>query len=173
MVSIEEYISDGPRHPFSTVGYIRPETCALLRKFHEDHLHLINVAQGSASKHQPWKGGYRDHIEQCLTIARMLYTDLPFVNHRWEDVFIVLYFHDIEKIWKYTDGTVIDKEVYFNTTLRQNYGIEFTDDQKNALKYIHGEGEDYCEHRVMNDLAAICHCCDTLSARAYYNKRDI
>jgi len=38
----------------------------------------------------------------------------------------------------------------------------------NALKYVHGEGNDYNpEVNVQGPLAAFVHCCDTFSARVW------
>lgn len=49
------------------------------------------------------------------------------------------------------------------------YSIPVTDYQKNALKYVHGEGDDYSEKRVANELAAFVNICDMASARIWYN----
>ncbi len=142
-------------------------------KFHEDHLLLILEAKGSNSNHQAWKGGYLDHIQECFNIADSIYgalckiRPLPF---KLSECFIVLYFHDIEKIWKYTTNEIIDKKLYYQTTLQKKYSIVFSEQELNALKYIHGENEDYSgKKRVMNELAAFCHSVDTISARIWHS----
>jgi hypothetical protein len=150
-------------------------------RFHEDHVNLINRAKGSTSKHQAWEGGYRHHIEQCIEIGLSLYS----IYHRHvhdlftqEQVVTVLYFHDIEKIWKGVKESHITlqpsfKILYYTQILPELYGIVFSEDELTALKYIHGEGHDYCEDRVMNELGALCHAADVLSARLFHDKREI
>ena len=146
-----------------------------IKKFHENFEHLMVVAKGSDSKHQAWLGGYLDHIYECVLIATKIYE----CEKRWpiklSSALIVLYFHDIEKLWKYTSGEVIDKEKWFFEILPNEYGITFNEEERNALKYIHGEGDDYCDERVMNELAGFCHAVDTLSARTlhFWNRPDI
>lgn len=158
----------------------------LIMKFHNDHYQRFYLAKGSESKHQAWHGGYNDHITQCLSIAEYLWhTGLIRYNKNsidfdWPDVVYVLYFHDVEKMYKYVTTPLNicpngipdcnDKDRYLYRDLFERYSIVFSDKQKNALKYIHGEGSDYCENRVMNGLAAFCHCCDTMSARIFYDK---
>lgn len=81
-----------------------------------------------------------------------------------------MYFHDIEKIWKYTEGKVIDKEKWYDEILPSR-GIVFTNEERQALKYIHGEGADYSsQKRVMSPLATFCHIVDTASARIWYDQ---
>jgi hypothetical protein len=133
--------------------------------FHLKNYELIYKAKGSESKHQAWEGGYIDHLEQCISLGDRLYYLLP-GNRTFSfwDVFVVLYLHDIEKIWKYTTGEIIDKEEVLSK-------FSLTDEQRIAIKYIHEEREDYGEESKMNELGALCHCCDVLSARFYYDKR--
>lgn len=156
-------------------GFIDLERYDGVDTFHKKYSKLIKKAFGSRSKHQAWEGGYKDHLEQCLEIADHLYRhynrSLPFTMG---SVVIVLLFHDMEKIWRYTDGTVIDKEKWYNEHLPA-MGVKFTEEELNALKYIHGELEDYDQggKRVMNELAAFCHACDVLSARCFYGKKNI
>jgi len=144
-----------------------PEKAPLLEEiwnFHATNIDLIYKSKGSNKKHQAWEGGYVDHIEQCLTIGKILFDRLPLSrDFTFWDVFVVIYLHDVEKIWKYTTGEIVDKEKILST-------FSLTAEQRNAIKYIHGEGEDYSEERVMNELAAFCHCCDILSSRMYYNR---
>jgi hypothetical protein len=143
--------------------------------FHNDHLSLMLEAQGSNFNHQAWKGGYLHHIEECFNIANAMYDALSKIRplpFRLSEAFIVLYFHDIEKIWKYTTKEVIDKNHYYQATLPEKYNITFSDTELNALKYIHGENQDYTnKKRVMNELAAFCHVVDTISARIWHSVR--
>ena len=145
--------------------------------FHKTHKSKIELAWGSKSKHQAWPGGYLDHLAETFRIAESIYEglskqrDLPFSLN---SAIVVLYFHDVEKIWKYTTGLpdTFDKNTYLFETLLEQYHIEFSLGEINALKYIHGESEaDYNpETRVMGPLAAFCHCADTLSARLWFDE---
>jgi hypothetical protein len=155
-----------------------------ISKYHKSHADLIYYAKASKSKHQAWQGGYKYHLEQCIEIGETLYKAYTF-PFTFRSVFLVLYFHDIEKIFKYGNGllgehraeesrlAITDKERYYTEFLPAQYEISFVEEELNALKYIHGEGDDYCEERVMNELAGLCHACDTISARCFYNKRII
>lgn len=143
--------------------------------FHRAHNAAITAAKGSSANHQAWPGGYCDHIAEVLRIARSLYATLsairplPFKRASAE---IVLYFHDIEKIWKYTTGLPagFDKKAYLLEALPREWGIRFTEEEQNALEYVHGEGSDHRgDKRVMNELAAFVHACDVLSARLWHS----
>ncbi len=134
-------------------------------RFHVANFELINKAKGSESKHQAWEGGYRDHVELCIEIADRMYRILKQTFNFW-DIFVVLYLHDIEKIWKYTTGEIVDKEKILEK-------FSLTDEQRIAIKYIHGEGNDYCKERKMNELGALCHAADVLSSRLFWDKKTI
>lgn len=159
MKSIEQWIE---KYSLEGVGW-----------FHMEHLELINASRGSNCKHQAWEGGYRDHLEQCMEIAEKICDFCPEIS--LQSVFIVIYFHDIEKIWKYTIGLPenFDKNYWYNCILPDKYNINFTAEELNALKYIHGEGNDYSKVRIMNELAAVCHSADVISARVFYGKKKI
>lgn len=146
-------------------------------KFHENHKSEIAISWGSKAKHQAWPGGYLDHLAETFRIAESMYEglskqhDLPF---SLSSAIVVLYFHDVEKIWKYTTGLPnhFDKHQYLFETLAKEYRIKFSSEEINALKHIHGESEaDYNpETRIMGPLAAFCHCADTLSARLWFDE---
>ena len=132
-------------------------------------------AKGSSHNHQNWEGGYFDHIQEIMDFAYKLYfsisqdRELPFTL---SDAMLILFLHDIEKPIKY--GTNINFSNASNSQIRKmlmdEYGIKLNDYQLNGLNYIHGEGSEYrSDHRVMNELAAFCHCCDIISARIYYD----
>jgi len=59
----------------------------------------------------------------------------------------------------------------FRDGMIEEYGIELSDDQKNALKYVEGipDSEYKPGERIMGELAAFCHSCDILSARLWYD----
>jgi hypothetical protein len=167
--------------------------------FHQEHLPLMQKAKGSSHNHQAWEGGYLDHLQQCLVLGDKLYDTLYRIEplpFRKDSALVVLYFHDIEKIWNYgrdanresqNDLTKFaprqpypaipdwipagfEKWDWVGTLLSVFYNITIYDEEWNALKYIHGEGDDYKkDERVMGPLAAFCHAVDVMSARIYFD----
>jgi hypothetical protein len=149
-------------------------------EFHAEHKTLIEAALGSRSNHQAWDGGYVDHLSQCFVLLEKYHRTLTPVWSEHVDkmsAYIVLYFHDIDKIWKYSkDGLPLGFNLikFYTETLKDQWGIMFDEDELNALKYIHGEGGDYSKtHRVMRPLAALCHIIDVTSARLLFDKGPI
>lgn len=143
--------------------------------FHQEHEHLMKVASGSKKKHQAWKGGYLDHVSEVIRIAKVQYPGLSSIRTvpiELDSAVVVLYFHDIEKMWKYSIGLPegFDKDTFLFTTLAVDWNIKFTNDEKNALKYVHGEVFDYSDERKMGRLASFCHICDNLSARFWFDE---
>lgn len=143
-------------------------------KYHLTHLPLMLRAKGSSSKHQAWEGGYYDHIYDLLEIAQemkagFLGRKFPFAL---SSALIVLYFHDIEKMFKYSDGLPAEwnKDFYLEEVLPE-LGIRLTPEELHAIKYVHGEGDDYGPDRVMSELAAFCHAADVLSARLWHSEK--
>jgi len=151
-------------------------------QFHDDHVEEIAVAHGSSHNHQAWPGGYQDHIVQCLTLAEsqhellsnyMIPNGLPF---RVSEAALVLYFHDIEKIFKYGKKShkyhskqITDKNIWYYGIIPEKYDIHFSDDELNALEYVHGEHDYVGTERKMRPLAAFCHCVDVMSARIFHD----
>lgn len=151
----------------------------------------FDKAPGSKSKHHNWEGGYRDHLEQCLLIAEELCDNLRLDGPlNLNSVFKVIYLHDIEKLWRYLgwqkeDGSweilykkkrldLETKEDFYKRLFQQDLEkLSLSKEELTALKYIHGEGDDYGEKRVMNPLGAICHSADIISARVFYGVRKI
>ena len=154
----------------SFMGKAHREAC--LKLFH-DHEGRFKRARGSSHNHQAWNGGYLDHVVEVMNLGIFFYdklTEIMDPPFSMADVMVVLFLHDLEKAWKYTgrhDEIVTKKQrEEFRLKVIDMYGIEFTEKQANALKYVEGEGDDYSsEKRVMNELAAFCHICDVASAR--------
>ncbi len=143
----------------------------------ENYKDEFEEAQGSSHNHQTWKGGYLDHVLETMKIAVKLYYLKDQFNREFEftlsDALLVLFLHDIEKPFK----PFKDKEdrARFRQTFFDNWKWNFSDEVKNALKYVEGEGNDYSsENRIMGPLAAFCHCCDVISSRIWfdYPKKD-
>ncbi|MBI1364058.1 MAG: hypothetical protein GC134_08740 [Proteobacteria bacterium] len=144
--------------------------------FHRTHQPLIERAHGSSHNHQAWVGGYKDHLAETFRLAEVMYSQfdtarpLPFTL---ASALICLYFHDVEKIWQYTTGLPegFDKGHFYMTTLPETYGIHLTNTELNALEYAHGEVHAHSKkERKMNELAALVHAADNLSARMWHNE---
>ncbi len=170
------------RAPKRPVGHylrlIPGENARRASAFLEAERQRFEAAPGSSRKHQAWAGGYLDHVEETMWLAENFYLEmsearpLPF---SLGDAILVLFLHDLEKPWKYlppTDDFPDDAaEHRFVERQAAAFGIELSDDHRNALRYVHGEGDDYDPvARVQGPLAAFCHTCDTLSARVWHDE---
>lgn len=149
-----------------------------------DILEFLPLVPGSGAAHHAWPGGYRDHVQEVMNFAkRMFFTFSParMLPFKSESAFLVLFLHDCEKPFKYATDEQLENfpwltwrptksDKFFQLLLIEHYGFVLTDEEWNALKYVEGEGDDYVNgERVMNELAAFCHCCDVLSARVWYD----
>lgn len=131
--------------------------------------HLI-IAKGSRHNHQNWQGGYIDHIVDCFHIANMIYPTFPF-KFRLDDALVVLFLHDIEKPFISYPMDKVGRSATRKDIIAK-YEFILTDEQKTALKYVEGEGDDYSsEKRVMNELGAFCHICDVMSSRIFHSEK--
>lgn len=152
-------------------------------KLLEDHREVFTRARGAKVKHQDWEGGYLDHITEIMNLAIALYDPLhsrrplPF---SLSDALLVLFLHDLEKPWRYVqkgdrledapEFSDKDKIQAFVNDLIAQYDFQLTDDHRNALRYVEGEGKDYDQYtRLQGPLAAFVHTCDTISARIWYD----
>jgi len=153
-----------------------------VRKLYTVNAQLFSQARGSTRKHQAWPGGYLDHVVDACNVGLVLYNGLagcrplPFSR---SDVMLVMLLHDVEKPWKYIQegGEWVRSEALrerkdawaLQLAKITEYGIVLDERQLNALKYVEGENDDYSSKgRVMNELAALCHCADIVSARLWY-----
>lgn len=104
------------------------------------------------------------------------------------DGLVVLFWHDIEKPWSFVlqDGKPVADEqarlerlpnLVSKVARKQlaeekirEFGVLLTPQLRNALDYVEGiRDADYSQFdRRMLPLAALCHACDMLSARAFY-----
>jgi hypothetical protein len=127
------------------------------------------TAKGSSHNHQNFDGGYYKHISDIMYYANILYKNLQITDFLLSDAILILFLHDIEKPIKYCSITSEN-----NDTIRKNlieqFKIVLNEEHILALKYIHGEGDDYSKtKRIMSPLCAFCHCCDVISARIFFN----
>jgi len=171
-------------HPLYLITrYIKStgENAPKLQKILDDHAGTLAIAKGSLYKHQDWEGGYLQHVADCLTIARRMMNDpwpMPFT---WSSVVSVLFLHDIEKPFMQLQLAIGDMGDYkpwskkermqFRMNMISKYDITLTKEELLALTYIEGEGADYSPYkRVMNELGALCHAADVLSARLWHSR---
>src|SRR3989344_4819362 len=149
-----------------------------------DNRELFEKAQGSIVKHQAWRGGYLQHLEECGNIAIQQYDwmsqtkrELPF---SLSDALLVLCVHDLEKPFKQA-GLIVgavdasgmkNREVLerFKLEKLNEYNIVLTRHQSIALQHIEGELDYSLTEKLMNPLGAFCHSCDVLSARMWYDR---
>jgi hypothetical protein len=133
---------------------------------------LFNTSKGSAIKHQAWIGGYRDHITEVMNIALRMYKGLSVIRplpFSLSDALLGCFLHDIEKVWKHTRYPEDQKTVDKNKIFQDEFHLEA--DHLNAVKYAHGEGDDYHPiKRIQTPLAAFVHHCDNTSARIWFDK---
>lgn len=142
--------------------------------------HLLEecpTALWSSNNHQAWEGWYFWHITEILNYAVVLYwaveqvRPVPFTL--W-DTILVLFLHDLEKPYTYTNHTndaykKLSDYALRDTVIKDRW-FQLTDDHRNGLLYVHGEWNDHRkDKRVQWPLAAFCHCIDTISARIYFD----
>ena len=140
-------------------------------------------APGGLHKHQNWKGGYIDHLLESMSIAGLLYEKLNKqrqLQFTLSDALYILFLHDLEKMYRMTIDkqgrpvlSLLAKDPKYNSAvvIVNQLKIPLTKEQLNALKYVEGENDDYhATKRIMNPLAAFVHCCDTISARIWFDE---
>lgn len=174
-----------------------PNRTACLRLW-RNHRERFSQAPGSSHNHQAWQGGYQDHITEAMNLWLLLYgvfestgrlAQLP-EHERFSrsDGLLVLFWHDIEKLWTCVledgkpvsagNGRLKRKSEFADKATRKSfaearigdYGVVLNPLLRNALDYVEGiRDSDYSpDDRRMLPLAALCHACDMLSARAFY-----
>ncbi len=173
------------------IGLIDEPNRSICFQILQDGRELFKAAPGSTHNHQAWPGGYWDHITDAMNICLQLYTFLENTGRlvllsaeeqfELSDALLVLYLHDIEKPWrtKYVGGELkVTSELKskvartsFQAAKLAEYSLQLTPNHLNALRYVEGIRDiDYVSgDRIMWPLGALCHCCDILSARAFYN----
>ncbi len=157
---------------------------SICRRILDDNRKLFQTVQGSTHNHQNWPGGYYDHITEVMNYAVLLHwmNDLTGRrNVKLSHALLVLFLHDIEKPWSYElgpDGELQHtpgrrdevSKVVFRQLKLADYGISLNEEQRNAMRYVHGELDDYSsQKRMMNELAAFCHICDIWIARGWHH----
>lgn len=140
-------------------------------------------APGGLHKHQNWIGGYKDHVQEVMNIALILYTSLSKIRKLTFTVSEALYMsflHDLEKMFNLTSSKNGDLQrincvsgansIQKTLHILAKYKITLSRTEKNVIKYVHGENQDHHPtRRIMEPLTAFVHCCDMISARIWYS----
>lgn len=151
--------------------YVDEPHCEDCLNFIAAFVDLFNTSRGTTVKHQPWPGGYRDHITEVMEIALVTYRALEKIRplpFSLSDALLCCFLHDIEKVWKHALREGDKKDVDKDKILKEMFNLN--DDHRNAIKYAHGEGEDYHPtDRIQGPLAAFVHHCDNTSARIWFD----
>jgi hypothetical protein len=166
------------------IGMIGEPNRSACRRILADHRTLFQTVPGSTHNHQAWPGGYFDHVQEIMNVAVVLYERLNSIRplpFPLSDLLLVVYLHDVEKPWKYELGA--DGQLHHKASLRTKeehqrfrmaklaeYGVVFTPEHDNGMRYAEGELADYTnQRRVMGPLAAVAHMCDVASARLWFD----
>ena len=158
------------------LGLIRGQNGIACRKMFAKYKSVFEKAPGSKVKHQAWEGGYVQHLCQTMALAEFLYEPIKNVggvDFELSDAIMILFLHDLEKPFKYVLGKVFHNDAEksdFIKTMANDFNISLSEKHLNALKYIHGEGDDYSPTvNVQWPLSAFVHVCDVTSARIWYS----
>lgn len=156
----------------------------IVSRFNQDHWPLISTVRGSSYNHQAWDGGYLDHIVDAMNNVLVCYNVLHELRPKTfsaSDVLLVLYLHDIDKLWRYqkNEQGIWVRNPQFNNKEEMrpfveqkiiDYGFVLTPEHWNGIKYVEGEKNYYSpSHRTQGPLAAFAHMFDTFSARIEYD----
>lgn len=150
-----------------------------------DNRELFESAPGSTHNHQPWSGGYIDHVTDGMNYARHLYSfDEAFgrpLAFSMSDALLIFFLHDLEKPWRILvdeSGRVTNRDGLdskaahkaFREEKLASYGLKLNAMQFNGFTYVEGEIFDYTsKRRVMNELAAFTHKVDNWCARGWHD----
>lgn len=159
-----------------------PAQVAACKQFLREEENRILNSPGSSGAHHTWQGGYFDHIVDVMNIGAGLYETLMRLgplDFPVGDVFLVLFWHDAEKPFRYWEpvdplATSKDKgdRARFRQQLFDRFGLVLTERQKNGLRFVEGEigGTHIPGERAAGRLAGICHAADFMSARTRYSR---
>ncbi len=149
-----------------------------LREQHSSWLPLFKASQGARHNHHAWQPfGYLDHIQDCMALAVTLYQHLSLTRplpFSLSSALAVLYLHDVEKPFRYVRNEpnleTKEQRKQFRREFVFKWEIPLSPAEIRALDLVEGENEEYSpNHRVMTQLDAFCHVCDTMSARIWFD----
>lgn len=157
---------------FEYIAQIESPYKESIDELYQDNLTRILMAPGSNGAHHVWIGGYLDHILFMLKMAELLFeaNEKHIDEFTFGDLVYVILLHDIEKPFRYTKPFNLKPTKEIISDLIEKYELKLEDKHLNALKYAHGENDDFVPgKRVMNELASYLHSCDVISARGHFN----
>lgn len=151
------------------------------QRFMAEQEALFRSGRGSSHNHQAWVGGYADHVQEVMNLAVVLHETLGRLRpltFALSDALIVLFVHDLEKLWAYENvdgiwrrqpGMKENAHAFRMDKLNEN-GITLSPELESAVLFVEGEGSQYdARTRGMSPLAAFCHMCDVASARLWHD----
>lgn len=142
----------------------------------------------STKFHHNSRGGLYQHTKEVIQIAFHLYKLFDAFQSKGiklDDVILIAFVHDLDKIYKYVPNNK-DKKGYefgwnYNRIDRNDtadivntlgrYGIHLTAKQLNALSFSHG-GWSVDRKGKMKSLATLIHCADIMSLAFEGGKKD-
>lgn len=168
-------------------GVEGPERNPLLA-IHDHYDDILHSAPASSGNHQTWEGGLADHLTAVCYFAwydYQLHSPL-LADYDFYSVLVAIMCHDAEKFVLY--GPEDDPRCKRYHEMRQRgmskeevkwyllekwqgyFGLKISPEVYNAIKYTHGEGDDYqSDRRVMSPLAAAVGNADRTSARIFFD----
>lgn len=169
-------------------GQIKGLRQPAILSFYHDYKDVLHYGAGSSHNHQAWDGGYADHIAECLRINFVTFDGLSTIrslDFTIEEAAMALFFHDIEKPFRYGPVSHEECRVFQETCgddyeklekgkwnliemIENKYDFQLTKKEKKAIRLAHGEGDEYKKtERVSSPLDAHVHHCDNTSARIW------
>src|SRR3989344_8253138 len=138
------------------ISKMAPHQQSVCRGIMSDFKSKFDKIPGSLHNHQAWIGGYRDHVEEILNIACVVYTALNKkrkLDFTLGESLFVLFLHDLDKLYRYeicSDGSIISRDYCSSNYLKsirqmlhKKYKYVMRNEELDALKYVHGEGDSY------------------------------
>lgn len=156
---------------------------SLCHRLFTDNKALWAQSRAAKANHQPWEGGYMDHVTEVMNLALVFYEQLKTLRplpFSLSDALLVLYLHDVEKPWKYElinerwelKPEFKDRQYVHNFAQAKikEYGFVLSDDHQNGLMYVEGEiGAWTPGRRTAGPFTAFTHLCDYTSARLWFD----
>lgn len=166
-------------------------------KLCENNKTKMEYFPASASRHHSWKGGYADHIFEVMRFSvelfRLVKKYAQNISFNQDDVIIVSFVHDIDKLERYketTDGWKIKKGIMWEIADGLLYpdesasvvlecakaGLFLTKEQVEAVSHHHGFASNNLASVYSYDrggvttLSVLIHSADMLSACLFGEK---
>ena len=161
---------------------LKKQVLDLYKKFED----LINYWPASSTAHHNWEQGWSDHTAQVVDFGIKLYNKVipkARANFNLDDVILVCFVHDLDKLWRYKDseGKRKNRKIRFDYVKRDPFeptskvvaecfraGIELTDQHIEAINNHHG---GFTPHLIsvqsknvrLTQLSALVHTADLFS----------